>query len=72
MKILLPREEAAEALSVSVRVFDCLVQSGQAPKPRKISPRRVGWLRSELEKFAAGLPVSDIPPPPNTGLKRKA
>jgi len=58
------REQAAAALSVSVRTFEALVAAGEAPKPRKISRGRVGWLWRELVEFAESRPVSDNMPGP--------
>lgn len=43
------------------------VREGRFPKPRVLSGRRVGWLMRELEEWAESRPVSDLPPPPNTG-----
>lgn len=47
------------------------VREGKFPAPRQLSGRRVGWLMREIEEWAENRPVSDLPPPPNTG-KRKA
>jgi len=43
---------------------------GRFPKPQKLSERKVGWLVSEIEEWARSLPVSDLPPPPNTGAPK--
>jgi len=69
-QIILSREQAAEALSLSLSTFEDGVRKGLYPRPRQISPNRVGWLRKELEDAAAALPVSNLPPPANTGAKR--
>lgn len=45
-------------------------RQGRFPQPRKLSGRRVGWLVSEIEAWLASRPVSDLPPPPNTGAKK--
>jgi prophage regulatory protein len=68
MYLDLPR--TAEFLALSVRTWQNLVQAGQAPKPRKLSGGRVGWLVSELEAWAESRPVSDLPPPVNAGKRR--
>lgn len=69
-QIILNREQAAESLSLSLSTFEEGVRKGSYPKPRRISAGRVGWLRRDLEEAAAKLPVSDIPPPANTGAKK--
>lgn len=61
---------AAQLLCMSVGTFTKLVQSGEAPKPRQLSPGRVGWLVSELDAWAEKRPVSDIAPPANTGAPK--
>lgn len=43
------------------------IREGKFPRPRQISGRRVGWLVRELEEWAENRPVSELPPPPNTG-----
>lgn len=60
----------AASLSISERVWQQLVQRGEAPKPRQLSGRRVGWLTREVQEWAEQRPVSDLPPPPNTGSRK--
>jgi prophage regulatory protein len=60
----------AAALSVSVSTVQALVRAGDLPGPRKISGNRVGWLWREIVEWSENRPVSDIPPPPNTGAKK--
>lgn len=69
--IFLDKPGVCAALTLSERVWEQLVQSGQAPKPRQLSGRRVGWLLREVLEWAETRPVSDLPPPPNTGNRRK-
>lgn len=45
-------------------------RQGRFPQPRQLSGRRVGWLVSEIEEWLASRPVSDQPPPANTGAKK--
>jgi prophage regulatory protein len=45
-------------------------RQGRFPQPRKLSERRVGWLMSDIEEWLASRPVSDLPPPPNTGARK--
>lgn len=67
---VLARANAAAFLSISESMLIDLVAKGQAPKPRKISAGRSGWLVKELQAWADGLPVSDLLPPVNCGLGR--
>lgn len=71
IQIYLDKQGVCAALTLSERVWEQLVQSGQAPKPRQLSGRRVGWLLREVLEWAESRPVSDLPPPPNTGNRRK-
>lgn len=45
-------------------------REGRFPKPRQLTDRRVAWLLSEVEEWALQRPVSDLPPPPNTGAPK--
>lgn len=63
-RIFADREQAAQALAVSVRTFEAMVARGEAPQPRRISAQRVGWLWRELVEFAEARPVSDLRPGP--------
>lgn len=47
------------------------IREGRFPPPRKLSTGRSGWLYTEIELWANGRPVSDLPPPPNTGASKK-
>jgi len=67
---VLGRSNAAAFLSISESMLDTLVAKGQAPKPRKISAGRSGWLVRDLQEWAEGLPVSDLLPPANCGYGR--
>lgn len=55
---------------LSESTWQDLVRKGTAPKPRKISPHRVGWLTREVDEWAEKQPVSDLLPPPNSGAGR--
>lgn len=68
--LYLKREKAAAYLSISESAFCAAVSSGQLPKPRKILGGRVGWLVKELRDWGLNRPVSDAPPPPNSGYGR--
>ena len=68
--LFLAREAAATYLSVSPSMLEKLVQRGEAPKPRKLSPGRAGWLVTELEAWGNSRPTSDLLPPPNSSYGR--
>lgn len=62
--------EAASMLSLAMSTVQRLVREKQFPAPRQISAGRVGWLVREIEDWAETRPVSDLPPPPNTGGRK--
>jgi prophage regulatory protein len=68
-RIFYDKAAAAEAVSLSVSTLEKLVRQGRFPPPRKVSDARVAWLRADLLAWAEGLPVSDLPPPPNTARR---
>jgi prophage regulatory protein len=68
--LLVTREAAAELVGISVTTLDTEVRQGRFPRPRQLSPRRVGWLVRELEEWAEARPHSELLPPPNTGAKK--
>lgn len=67
--IYLDLQSVAAAISLSETSVQQLVREDVFPKPRKISARRVGWLLREVQEWAEARPVSDLPPPPNTGRR---
>ena len=64
------RGTAAAYCGLSETTFSKEVQEGRAPRPRKLSDRRVCWLRAELDAWLISRPVSDLAPPPNTGARK--
>lgn len=68
--IIVEKAQAAEIVNLSVSTLDKLQRNGGFPKPRKLSAGRVGYLISDLHKWAEALPVSDLLPPPNTGAPK--
>lgn len=54
-------------VSLSEASVQKLVRESRFPKPRLLSDKRVAWLTREVEEWAESRPVSDLPPPPNTG-----
>lgn len=63
-QIYMDKPSVAAALCVSERLWEQLVQAGEAPKPRQLSGRRVGWLVREVQEWAESRPVSNLLPPP--------
>ncbi|HEY9209258.1 helix-turn-helix transcriptional regulator [Acidovorax sp.] len=63
------RADAAAYVALSDTTFEKLIREGHAPAPRRISSKRVVWLRRELDEWLESLPVSDLPPPANTGTR---
>lgn len=61
---------AAMVVSLSESTLQSMVRQGNFPAPRKMSERRVGWLMREIEEWAENRPISDLPPPANTGAKK--
>lgn len=68
--LMLGREQAAAALSISDGTLEALVRSGELPPPRRISAGRTGWLWRELQEFAESRPISDAAPGP--GRRKRA
>lgn len=67
----LDKSTSAAFMSLSESTFEQLVREGVAPRPRALSGRRVGWLLRELREWAETMPVSEMLPPPNTGIRHK-
>jgi prophage regulatory protein len=68
--LYLSREEAAKFLAISTSTFESMVAKGEYPRPRKVSPGRVGWLVEELEAWGRARPHSDLLPAPDSGYGR--
>jgi len=68
--IFLTRGAAAALLGISVSNLVKGVAKGTYPAPRALSPRRVGWLYTELLAWATQRPVSELLPPANTGAPK--
>ena len=68
--LYLAKPQAAAFLSISESMLEVLVSKGEAPKPRKLSAGRVGWLVEDLIAWGKARPVSDLMPPPDSGYGR--
>ncbi|CAB3783290.1 helix-turn-helix transcriptional regulator [Pararobbsia alpina] len=64
--------DVADALSLSTRGVQRLVQEGNFPKPRALSTRRIAWLVRDVEAWAESREVADMLPPANAGQRRAA
>ena len=60
--IFLDIKGVCETLSICESGVRTLINRGEFPRPRKLTDRRVAWLTSEIEDWAAKRPVSDLPP----------
>ncbi len=59
-----------KVIALSTATIEREIRSGNFPKPRQISGRRVAWLLRDVEEWAEKRPVSELPPPPNTGSRK--
>lgn len=67
--LYLELEAVAGAVALAASTVQRLVREGNFPKPRQLSGRRVAWLVREIEDWAEGRPISDLPPPGNTSRR---
>ncbi|PJO37608.1 AlpA family phage regulatory protein [Delftia acidovorans] len=63
-------QEAARAVDLSESQIQKLVQTGDFPRPRQLSPRRVVFIVAEVEAWVMSRPTSTCLPPPDTGYGR--
>jgi predicted DNA-binding transcriptional regulator AlpA len=64
--------DVADALALSTRGVQRMVQAGEFPKPRELSARRVAWLAREVEEWAESRPEAAMLPPVNAGMHNGA
>jgi prophage regulatory protein len=69
-ELIYDREDLPRVTKLSLSTIEEEIRQGRFPKPRLLSARRCGWLERDLREWAENLPVSDLPPPPNTGAKK--
>ena len=69
-KIYVGLEEVSAILDLGTSTIQKMVTNSEFPAPRMLTGRRVAWLLREVEDWAEERPVSDLPPPPNTGAKK--
>ena len=69
--LYLEKPAAAAYLAMSISTFEELGRTDPTfPQARLLSPRRTGYLLSELRAWGQDRPVSTLPPPPNTGARK--
>jgi prophage regulatory protein len=67
VKLYYMKEELPHATTLSMSSIEEEIRQERFPKPRQLAGRRVGWLVEEVQEWARTRPVSDQPPPSNTG-----
>ena len=67
MKFFLDLASVADSVTLGEATIQQMVREGRFPQPRELSPRRVGWLVTDVEDWARGRPVASMLPPANTG-----
>lgn len=70
MKLYFEKAELTTATTLSESTIDEEIRQGRFPRPRQLAGRRVGYLVEEVIEWARTRPVSDQPPPPNTGARK--
>jgi prophage regulatory protein len=61
--VLVRRHQLQDVVGVHPRTADRWVRAGAFPAPRKLNEHTSAWLMSDLEKWAAERPVSDLKSP---------
>lgn len=69
--VIVDLDTITKIIGLSTSTVQDLIRKGEFPAPRQMSGRRVGWLLREIKAWAESRPVSQIPPPPNTGRKHE-
>ena len=69
--VFLDLPTVAHVVALSTATSERLEREGQFPKRRQLSGQRVGWLVREVQEWAESRPVSNLPPPPNTGASTR-
>lgn len=60
-------EQASQLTTLGRSTIEAEIRAGNFPKPRMLTARRTAYLFSEVKAWAQSRPVSDLPPPANTG-----
>jgi prophage regulatory protein len=64
------KDELPAVTKLGLTTIEEEIRQGRFPKPRQLSPRRVGWLAREIEEWLESRPIADLAPPPNTGARK--
>jgi prophage regulatory protein len=70
VRLYFAKSELPALTTLSETAIDEEIRKGQFPKPRQIGGRRVGYFIDDILEWARSRPVSDQPPPANTGAKK--
>lgn len=70
-RILLSEDQAAETLGVSERTFAALREQPWMPKPVRLGPRLLRWVRAELEAAVVNAPRADVADEPAALLRAR-
>jgi prophage regulatory protein len=70
VKLYYEKAELPDATTLSASTIEEEIRQERFPKPRQLAGRRVGWLVEEVLEWARTRPVSQQPPPPNTGAAK--
>jgi prophage regulatory protein len=62
---MLSKREVAVRTSLSTVTIWREVQKGRFPKPRQLTPNKVGWPEPEIEEWEASRPVGQCELPAN-------
>ena len=54
---VLKMKDLPAILNMSVRTIYSLREHGQFPSPRRLSPKRVGWLASDIQEWVRNRPL---------------
>ena len=74
---VLTRRQVAEVIGVSPSTLDRMVGRGEFPPPLRLSPGRVGWRRTTVQRWLAEREaasvrrVPDVPPSPRHPAERR-
>ena len=70
MKLYFEKSELPGVTTLSETTIDEEIRQGRFPKPRQLAGRRVGYFVDDIMEWARSRPVSNQPPPPNTGARK--
>ena len=69
--LIYTKDELPGVVKLSTTTIEAEIREGRFPKPRQLSPHRVGWLAREVHEWLETRPVSMLAPPANTAAKKR-